>query len=552
MPISISISYPVCRALYSKRSVKHVNVSALLTNVVALTLALVVTAAPARAASVAQDPGADCPRRADCFVLTGLTIDGVTAYPLKALAPLYDTALAREISPDDLVRIAQAITDKYRADGYFLSRAVVPPQVGPPGHARIRVYEGYIDDVKVTGDAAPALQALLAGLTEHRPLLLSDLDRRLTLATDLPGVQTRSHLEPVLDDPARHHLVVDATLQKWTGSLYVDNRGTRDVGPIQATGRVGVNSLARAGDQLALSVLTVPDNPKEFVQAELSYAAGLANGDRLRLAISASRAQQGASPLNNAVGNESQAASARFAVPLQRERLQSIWASVTLDVRHVEQVYTNGQAYADDLRVLRGGLQYDRSAGGGSNDAYVLVSRGLDILGASSGPSIAHSRFDADGGRFWKVNVGGSHYNDIGRYAGLYLAADAQWAPKPLLLSEQFAPGGSPYGRAYNYSEITGDKGVAGVAELRIGWDPKLRPLTFLQTYGFVDGAQTWYIPGRFGTGGSAALASAGVGVRLSFKRTTLRFEAAKPLTRTPFETGDKGWRGFVSLWTGF
>jgi len=59
-------------------------------------------------------------------------------------------------------------------------------------------------------------------------------------------------------------------------------------------------------------------------------------------------------------------------------------------------------------------------------------------------------------------------------------------------------------------------------------------------------------VPGQFGTGGSSALASAGVGLRLSFKNVTLRFEAAKPLTRTPFETGDKDWRGFVSLWTGF
>jgi len=528
--------------------VKH---SGLITIVVATVLAFAAMTAPACAAAPAVDPGADCPRRTDCFVLTGLTIDGVSAYPLKDLAPLYDAALAREISPDDLVRIAQAITDKYRADGYFLSRAVVPPQAGEPGHARIRVYEGYIDEVKVTGDAAPALQTLLAGLTEHRPLRLSDLERRLTLATDLPGVRARSHIEPVLEDPARHHLVVDASLQKWTASLYVDNRGTRDVGPVQSTVRAGVNSLARPGDQLALSVLTVPDDPQEFVQGELSYTAGLANGDRLRVAVSASKSQQGASPLNNAVGNESQAATARFAVPLQRERLQSVWASLTLDVRHVEQVYTNGQAYSDDLRVLRAGLQIDRSAGGGYNGAYVLVSRGLDILGASSRPSMSHSRFDADG-RFWKLNVGASHYNDIGRYAGLYLAADAQWAPKPLLLSEQFAPGGAPYGRAYNYSEITGDKGVAGLAELRLGWDPKLRPLTFFQTYGFVDAAKTWFIPGEFGTGGSAALASAGVGVRLTFKNVTLRIEAAKPLTRTPFETGDKDWRGFVSLWTGF
>ena len=84
------------------------------------------------------------------------------------------------------------------------------------------------------------------------------------------------------------------------------------------------------------------------------------------------------------------------------------------------------------------------------------------------------------------------------------------------------------------------------------GWDPKLRPLTFLQTYAFVDAGKTWYIPGRFGAGGSAVLASTGGGLRLTFKGATLRFEAAKPLTRTPFETADRSWRGVMSVWTGF
>lgn len=126
--------------------------------------------------SAGAAPGDDCNGgRSDCFVLTGLTIDGVSAYPLRDLAPLYADALAREISPDELVRIAQAITDKYRKDGYFLSRAIVPPQTGPPGQARLRVYEGYIDAVEVTGDAAPALEALLSGLTGKRPLRLVDL-----------------------------------------------------------------------------------------------------------------------------------------------------------------------------------------------------------------------------------------------------------------------------------------------------------------------------------------------------------------------------------------
>ncbi|WP_333587013.1 hypothetical protein, partial [Phenylobacterium sp.] len=94
-------------------------------------------------------------------------------------------------------------------------------------------------------------------------------------------------------------------------------------------------------------------------------------------------------------------------------------------------------------------------------------------------------------------------------------------------------------------------KGVGGLAELRVGWDPNLRPMTFFQTYGFIDGAQVWndgLAPGWR----SASLASAGAGIRLVFGQAlSVRAEAAKPLTRTPFDR-DKGWRGFLSLSSAF
>jgi len=486
-----------------------------------------------------------------CFVLRSLTIEGVSAYPLRDLAPLYADYLTREISTEDLVRIAQAITDKYRADGYFLSQAAVPRQVGENGYARLRVYEGYIDDVEVTGDAAPALEVLLSGLTGRRPLRLSDLERRLILATDLPGVRARSRIEPVLDDPARHRLVVTAGLKRWTGSVYVDNRGTDSVGPVQTNLRLARNGLLRPGDQLAVSAVTIPVDPAEFLQSEFSYGTSLANGARLRGAISASRSRQGSTPLNNNVGNESRAASIRMAVPLVRGRRESLWAAVIGDARHVEQVFTNGGSYSDDLRVLRGSLQADRGDASSTSSAFVQVSRGLDVLGATARAGVGNSRFDADG-QFWKVNAGGSHYRDLGTKAGVYLAADAQWAPDQLLLSEEFAPGGLPYGRAYNYAEISGDSGIAGLAELRFGFAPKRSAVSFFQTYVFADAAKVWNKPTSFGLR-SAALASAGGGVRLTLRdRVTLRVEAARPLTRRPFETKDKDWRGFVSLWAGF
>ena len=484
-------------------------------------------------------------------MLTGLTIDGVSAYPLKHLAPLYSGYLARDVDIEDLVKIAQAITDMYRADGYFLSRAVVPPQA-PGGHARIRVYEGYIDQVEVTGDAAPAVEALLSGVSGHRPLRLADLERRLTLARDLPGVRPSSRIEPNLDDPSRHKLVVVAGLKRWTGSIYVDNRGSRTLGPVQTNVRLAGNSIVTAGDQLALSVLTVPNDPGEYVQADLGYSAPLAGETRLRLGVSASRSRQGSAPQNSSVGTESQAASLRLAHPLIRDRKHAVWAAVTLDGRHVEQSYRNGGSYSDDLRVVRASLQTDSGGNRSSVSGYAQLSRGLQVLGATRTPSRNHSRFDADSG-FWKVNAGASHYRDLGKRVGVYVSTDAQWSANALLLSEEFAPGGLPYGRAYNYAEISGDSGVGAMAELRYGFAPKKAgPVSFIQAYAFVDGAKVWNKPSVYSLR-SAALSSGGGGLRVTVNnKITARVEAAKPLTRAPYETGDKTWRVFAAVSASF
>ena len=79
---------------------------------------------------------------------------------------------------DNLVPIlknAAAITDRYCKDGYFLSRAVVPPQLRGGHMARIVIYEGYIDEVAVTGDGSASAGAALKSVTgsSRKPTLNS-------------------------------------------------------------------------------------------------------------------------------------------------------------------------------------------------------------------------------------------------------------------------------------------------------------------------------------------------------------------------------------------
>jgi hemolysin activation/secretion protein len=97
-------------------------------------------------------PSTGAPAGADkiMLVVRRVEIVGSTVYRPEDLAALYQDMLGQRITLQAVYELAQRITTKYGADGYVLSRAIVPPQELSPHGAvvRIRVVEGYIDKVE--------------------------------------------------------------------------------------------------------------------------------------------------------------------------------------------------------------------------------------------------------------------------------------------------------------------------------------------------------------------------------------------------------------------
>lgn len=495
-------------------------------------------------AAVAQSGEPPCAQ--ECFVLTGIHIQGVTAYPLAELAHTYEDYLTRSIGVDDLVTIAASITDHYRADGYFLTRAAVAPHSGGDGSATIVVYEGYVDDVIVEGPGFPAIRSLVQPLGGPRPLSIDELDRRLTLASDVPGYTLESRIEPVLGDPAGHRLVVTPKFRKYAGSASVENRGTEAQGPWQVYLSANANSVLSDGDQLTLSTLTTPERIDELTFAEAAYSMSAGNGRRLRFAVSGYTTDAPPSSTNGWLSGRSASVAVNLAQPLIRKRKQSLWLNTGLDVRQVRQTYAGSGQADETLAVARLSLAAWRQIDGGYLSGSLQVSQGLNAFGATVQNAPQLTRNDADG-IFTKLNLNVSGYRDLGRYFGVYAQVSAQWSGDPLLNAEEFFVGGSPFGRAYNYGEISGDKAIAATVELRAGWAPNLPPISFFQAYAFYDAAAV----SNYAINGdrSDELSSAGVGVRVTLKeRTTFKAEIAKPLDWTPFTETDNDWRAFVSL----
>ncbi|MCY3755952.1 MAG: hypothetical protein OXG99_17900 [Alphaproteobacteria bacterium] len=122
------------------------------------------------------------------LVLGSVAVEGSTVYSDEELASLYEDRLGRKIALAEVFGIADAITARYRNDGYILSRAILPPQTIEDGAVTIRIVEGYIDEVRIEGEVRgerALLDAYAARIMNSRPLSIGDLER-------LPAAYRRS------------------------------------------------------------------------------------------------------------------------------------------------------------------------------------------------------------------------------------------------------------------------------------------------------------------------------------------------------------------------
>ncbi len=128
---------------------------------------------------------------------------------------------------------------------------------------------------------------------------------------------------------------------------------------------------------------------------------------------------------------------------------------------------------------------------------------------------------------FLTVQVWGDYERRLGKKFSLMLQAEAQTADRPLLSSEEMGLGGRYFGRAWDYREFAGERGIAGSAELRLDLKRPASEIKAVQIYSYVDAGTVR----NFG-GDGRSLASAGGGLRFRLPSDIqASFELGVPLT---------------------
>ncbi len=486
------------------------------------------------------------------FTLKAVNLDGASTFGETELKPIYADMLGKEISLGALNRIAADITAYYRNHGYILTRAVVPPQKIDGGVATIRIIEGFVNEVRLEGEAknSKTLKSYADKVKAAKPLSAETLERYLLLMQDLPGVTARAVIQPSANAPGGSDVVVTVARQTVAASASLDNRGSRYLGPYQFTGTVAANDVIGLDEQTQVRGITSIFQTHELQYGEIRHEEQIGSeGTKLALTASDITTHPGANLAPLEIEGQQRTYTAGLSHPFLRSRQANLFGNAAFAVKNVDVSALSTHLYDDHLRVATIGGTYDFvDKLNAVNRLETNLSKGF---GFDTESDLGRSRL---GGKpsFWKINGEASRIQPISGPFALFGALTGQYSLDPLLASEEFTLGGPAFGSAYDPAEISGDSGAAARAELQFNgtWERGFLPT--YQLYTFYDIGRVWNRNIQAASEASTqSLSSTGLGARFNLLDTfSGSAEFALPLTKKVAAYGDDGYapRVFFAL----
>ena len=488
-------------------------------------------------AAVVSLPSTVAPQGAEKLMVTvrGVRITGSTVYSAEDLEPLYRDIIGREVPVTAIYDVAQRITAKYGADGYVLSRAIVPPQELSPRGAvvRIQIIEGYIDRVEwppVLAKYRDFFSHYAAKITAERPINVKTLERYLLLASDLPGLKFKNSLKASPSNPGAATLVVEVVEKPVDAFVRLDNRGTKARGPNQYFTTISLNNLGRTHESLTVGTAGA------FQFAELQYWMAsyrqvlTSEGLALFVNDSYTRSKPGTEILQLLeYKTRGDLFEAGLSYPFIRSREKNVVGTALFFISNDRSDILGSLNTLDRIRGVRLKADVDfvdplRA----TNQINLVLSQGLEGLGATEAGSMNLSRANGRSD-FTKFEATFSRLQPLPGGFSVLLAAYGQWASTPLLSPELCGYGGRTFGRAYDPSELVGDQCLELLGELRFDVPHTLQNITQFQLYTYADRGWLHNLAPVALTPANVDGASVGGGLRLGLQPgLTVDLSAAK------------------------
>lgn len=404
------------------------------------------------------------------FYVASFRVRGATVFPEADLQRLLGEP-QRNMTLAELQNLVERINEHYRARGYLVARALIPPQDVRDGVVEVRVVEGRYERIEIANASEMSearIRATVGALREDAVVHGPTLERSVLLLSDLAGIQPKATLEPAAQPGYTNLMMEIVPTRPYDFDATVDNGGSKVTGRYRLTAGAAWNSPLQIGDRASLRYVT---SGEKLNSVRLGYEAPIGTSGLRANAFGAYTPYElGEQFANLDATGWSRSFGAGLGYPVIRSSDLNLRAQAGLEHRTLEDRIGLFDIENDKrLAVLQWGATGDFRDGlfGGAISAFqALVSNGKLNL-RSAGLVQTDEATTRSEGNFYKFVLGFQRQQRVVEALRLTLNYTGQLAGQNLDSSEKFSVGGLTGVRAYPPGEAAGDDVQLAQAELR-------------------------------------------------------------------------------------
>ncbi len=199
-------------------------------------------------------------------VIRHVRIDGAFPELRGPTAGLIASVEGRRLNLEEAYQFAASVQQAYAAAGYPLAAAAIEPGPFAQGEIRIRIVDGFIENIDLSAvpeDLRGLVRARLAALVGRRHITLAEIQRHVLLVGEIPGVIGATSTKPGAQ-PGGVILAVKATETPFTTTTTVSNYLPKSYGTYLFSQGFVVNNTLGLGESIHAEASSTDDFGRFF------------------------------------------------------------------------------------------------------------------------------------------------------------------------------------------------------------------------------------------------------------------------------------------------
>ena len=449
------------------------------------------------------------PNKEVSFKLNSIKFTGNTCFTEEQLMDLICERIGNEVTINDLITMANMVTEYYQQNGYISTIAYLPPQKVQDGNVEIVVMEGKYGKVEIEGNKWARDKFVRATYLKDKNIetekVLNVRDIQETLREMNASGYMKGQVSMVDNEESAQY--TDLTLQmkdRFTidFDFRFDNQGRDAIGLNRAVFFAGMYNLTGWGDKL----LSTTALARRSVSQGVFYSVPIGRHEtKLNLGYSYSGLTMGEQWKDYDIKGHSHNFFAGLSRRLVKTENYKLYGDISLDIRNTkttlgEQKFLLNEYKTRALRVNFTNIKDD------------FYGKWFGNIGASVGLPIMDASDEFDGyhydwlptNKYVKVNANLARLQILPMRSMAIIQAGGQWASHGLYPSEKMQFGGISSVRGYEEGFLLSDYGVTASLEFRshIPFLNRILP----EKLQFIDDSIQWaafYDAGWFGNVGT-------------------------------------------------